>query len=105
MPFNPNLDNSISLEDAAKITANFRQAFPTAVIANAYGKRQMQELLEQENCEGFRIYNGIDDEGSQQLIIVGVDASGNDLYEGVLIDHTQPCPSICSTANVLNTNT
>lgn len=105
MPFNPNLDNSISLEDAAKITANFRQAFPTAVIANAYGKRQMQELLEQENCEGFRIYNGIDDEGSQQLIIVGVDASGNDLYEGVLIDRTQPCPSICSTANVLNTNT
>ena len=105
MPFNPNIDNSISLEDAAKITANFRQAFPSAVIANAYGKRLMMALLAQEDCAGFRIYNGLDGEGAQQLILVAVDANGNDLYQGVLMDQTQPCPNVCSTANPLNTNT
>jgi hypothetical protein len=105
MPFNPNIDNSISLEDAAKITANFRQAFPSAVMANAYGKRLMIDLLAQEDCAGFRIYNGLDAEGKQQFILVAVDASGNDLYEGILMDNTQPCPSFCSTTNPLNTNT
>jgi hypothetical protein len=105
MPFNPNTDNSISLEDAAVLTANFRQAFPSAVTANAYGKSQMLALLEQQNCAGFRIYNGIDEVGAQQLIIVAVDADGNDLYRGVLLDRSQPCPSICSTENPLNTNT
>ena len=105
MPFNPNTDNSISLDDAAVLTANFRQSFPTAVIANAYGKRQMLALLEQADCAGFRIYNGLDGRGAQQLVIVAVDADGNDLYRGVLIDHTQPCPHVCSTENPLNTNT
>lgn len=105
MPFNPNFDNLISLEDASKLTANFRQAFPSAVKANAYGKRLMQQLLEQENCDGFRIYNGLDDEGSQQLVIVAVDQNGNDLYDGILLDRAQPCPTICSSENPLNSNT
>lgn len=105
MAFNPDIDNTISLEEAAQFTANFRQAFPNAIKANAYGKRYMIELLEQEDCEGFRIYNGIDEKGDQQLIIVGVDHRGDDLFRGVLLDKTQPCPTICSEENPLNTNT
>lgn len=105
MPFNPNANQLISLEDAAKLTANFRQANPTAIIANAYNKRQMQDLLAQDNCAGFRVYNGLDEEGAQQLVFVAVDENGDDLYEGILIDKSQPCPTVCSGANPLNTNT
>ena len=105
MPFNPNANQTISLEEAASLTANFREQFPNAIFANAYGKSQMLELLEQRNCEGFRIYNGLDVDGVQQLIIVAVDINGNDLYRGCLLDKSQPCPTICSSANPLNTNT
>lgn len=105
MAFNPDIDNSISLEDAAQYTANFRQAFPNATTANAYGKGLMLELLEQRNCAGFRIYNGIDEKGDQQLVLVGVDIHGNDLYRGVLLDRSQPCPNVCSEENPLNKNT
>jgi hypothetical protein len=105
MPFNPNANNVISLEEASVLTSNFRQEFPDSIKANAYGKRDMQVLLAQQDCVGFRIYNGIDEKGDQQLVIVGVDENGNDLYEGVLLDTAQPCPTICSSENPLNTNT
>jgi hypothetical protein len=105
MPFNPNANNVISLEEASALTANFRQEFPDSIKANAYGKRDMQTLLSQQNCVGFRIYNGLDEKGDQQLVIVGVDSNGDDLYEGVLLDTAQPCPTICSSENPLNANT
>jgi hypothetical protein len=105
MPFNPNSNHVISLEEASVLTANFRKKFPDSIKANAYGKRDMQVLLAQQNCVGFRIYNGIDEKGNQQLVIVGVDENGNDLYEGVLLDRSQPCPNVCSDENPLNKNT
>jgi hypothetical protein len=105
MTFNPNVNNLIELEAAAELTANFRRIFPNAITANAYGKRDMLSLLAQDDCEGFRIYNGIDDLGAQQLVIVAVDGDGNDLHRGILLDNSQPCPSVCSSANPLNTTT
>jgi len=102
MPFDPNADNLIQLSDASVFTSNYRTKFPNTVTANAYGKKQMQDLLDQADCEGFRIYNGLSNDGDQVLVIVGVDKSGNDLYEGILIDRSQPCPSVCSTDNPLN---
>jgi hypothetical protein len=105
MPFDPNANQLISLENASVLTANFRQKFPDSITANAYNKKQMLLLLNQTNCEGFRVYNGIDALGVQQLVIVGVDANGDDLFRGILIDQAQPCPTVCSSPNVLNSNT
>ena len=105
MSFDPNANQLISLEDASKLTAAFRKSFPNAIQANAYGKSQMKDLLNQTNCEGFRIYNGLDSQGIQQLVIVAVDANGDDLFRGFLVDKSQPCPSLCSQTNPLNTNT
>lgn len=103
--FDPNYDNTISLNDAAKLTKKFRDDFPGAIKANAYNKSQMLDLLNQEGCKGFRIYNGLSVTGVQQMVIVGVDVDGNDLVDGMLLDHSQPCPEICSNANALNSNT
>lgn len=44
MPFNPNEDQLISLEEASELTANFRAKFPNALLANAYNKHQMIQL-------------------------------------------------------------
>ena len=37
----------------------------------------------------------LDENGKQQLIIVGVDSNENDLYEGVIADRSIPCPPFC----------
>ena len=105
MPFDPNADNLISLETAAQLTAEYRTKFPDDTLAHAFTKVQMQNLLKQANCDGFRIYYGLDGSGNKELVIVAVDRYGNDLYEGMLLDNSQPCPAICSTANPLNTTT
>lgn len=105
MPFNPNADNIISLETAAQLTAAYRSKFPDDTKGHAFTKVQMQNLLKQPNCDGFRIYYGLDEDGNKELVIVAVDRYGNDLYEGMLLDNSQPCPTVCSTDNPLNTNT
>jgi hypothetical protein len=103
MPFDPSINHIINLTDASKLTANYRLNSPGQTLAHAFGRRQMLDLLIQNNCEGFRIYYGIDQLGEKQLVIVGVDINGNDLYEGILLDLSQLCPSVCSSNNPLNT--
>jgi hypothetical protein len=43
----------------------------------------------------------LDENGKQQLIIVGVDSNENDLYEGVIAEKSYPCPSFCPTNSPL----
>ena len=38
------------------------------------------------------------------ILIVGVNADGNDLYEGNLMELSVICPPFCSTNNPLNSN-
>jgi hypothetical protein len=37
----------------------------------------------------------LDENGKQQLIIVGVDGNENGLYEGVIAERSKTCPSYC----------
>jgi hypothetical protein len=55
--------------------------------------------LKQNNFTGC--YYALDENGKQQLIIVGVDGNENDLYEGVIAEKSYPCPSFCPTNSPL----
>lgn len=105
MPFTGNEDHAITLAEAAALTAAYRDTVPTtATIAHYFGKDAILELLAQENAVGLRIYYGIDTAtGEKKLVITGVDADENDLYQGLLLDKSLPCPETCSSANPLNT--
>lgn len=103
MPFDPSINQIIDLTDASKLTANYRLNSPGQTLGHAFGRRQMLDLLNQNNCEGFRIYYGLNETGEKQLVITGIDINGNDLYEGLLLDRSQICPSVCSSSNPLNT--
>ncbi len=43
----------------------------------------------------------LDENGKQQLIIVGVDSNENDLYEGVIAERSVICPPRCLTNSPL----
>lgn len=103
MSFTGNENHDIPLATAAQWTKNYRDVNPsTAIIAHYFGKQAISQVLAQTNCVGIRSYYAINADGVKELIIVGVDANGNDLYEGMILDRSFKCPQACSTSNPLN---
>lgn len=90
----------ISETEAAEFTANYRSANPGARKALFFGSDRLNELLV-VGVIGIRIYYGIDNAGAPELVLVGVDASGNDVLKRIL-DRGAPCPTECGTPNELN---
>jgi len=103
MPFTGKEDHSITLQEAAKLTGNYRtKAEKGAKKGGFFGKDILQKILDQESCVGIRIYFGEADNGTSEPILVGVDAMENDLIGGLLAERYVPCPPFCGEKNVLN---
>lgn len=103
MNFTGDENHAITLEEASALTARYR-ATANAGDAKAeyFGKQSLISLLSQNACVGVRIYYGVDADNVKKLVLVGVDAEGNDLYEGDLMERGVLCPPICSADNPLN---
>ena len=105
MSYTGNENHSVTLSEAAEMTANFRAtAAADATIAHMFGKQAISDILAQANCVGIRIYYAINDDDEKQLVICGVLANGNDIYEGLLADRSFLCPTACSDENPLNSD-
>lgn len=102
MSFTGDEDHTISLDQAAAWTKNYRDKNPKEVQGHFFGRTAIKNILAQADCVGIRIYYALDDNGQKQLILVGVTADENDLYKGVLAERSRPCPPICGTKNPLN---
>ncbi|MDX5422433.1 MAG: hypothetical protein LPK07_12465 [Hymenobacteraceae bacterium] len=96
--YNGSEGEEVSLKEAAAWTRNYRsqQADKAATVkAHFFGQEILQKILSQEKCVGMRMYYGLDGTGGKQLILVGVDADGNDLEDGVIADRSKVCPPDC----------
>ena len=102
MPNTVNHSHDISLQDAAQLTKNYRDAHPGAVIAQRFEKSAIADIINQEGCVSIRIYYAQTSGGAPQLVITGVDCNNNDMYTGKLVEYGHPCPSDCSSSNPLN---
>ncbi len=102
MSVTPNSGTVISLVEAQALVNKFRSKFPNEIKASFAGKNKVNLILEQPDCIGIRIYNGYDQAlGRFAPVIVGVDASGKDMTNGVIIDRLDPCPSVCDPTSPL----
>ena len=103
MGFTGNEDHSITLEDAAKLTANYRKnSVVNAIKGGYFGKTAIKNIIDQEGCVGIRIYYGQGSDGKPCFVLVGTDASENDMTSGLLAERDVPCPPFCGDENVLN---
>jgi hypothetical protein len=102
MAFNGSEGEAISLNEAATMTSAYRSANPNATRGHFAGSSILNNILTQSGCVGIRTYYGIDSSGQKQLVMVGVDASGNDMTSGIIADRLIACPQLCSTSNPLN---
>lgn len=57
-------------------------------------------IMSQPGTVDIRVYMGIKDDGVPTLLVVGVDANGNDMIDAGkgchIYDYSEPCPSSCS---------
>jgi hypothetical protein len=64
--------------------------------------KAVQDLLAQAGCVGVRIYHGRNQDGTNAMVLVGVDAKGNDMSGGTLLEQHFPCPPFCPDPDGLN---
>ncbi len=98
---------AIPLATAAIWTKNWRER---KVIQDINGyfipMGDITEAMLEIGITNMRGYLGIDGEGENHLLIVGVNSEGNDMIDEengqFVYDHTKPCPQQCGNGNVLN---
>src|SRR3989338_254636 len=100
MAFNGTEGGLISLDTASQMTKAYRDANHGGRIAHFFGRDILEEILAQEECMGIRMYYGINEDGDRELILVGANASENDLLD-LVADVSSPCPNLCSSPNKL----
>lgn len=100
MAFDGNEGAPISVSRGAELTKNYRSANPGARKGHFFGREILLQILAQEDCMGIRMYYGQDADGQKELVIVGADASENDMLN-LVADISSPCPP-CGGLNALN---
>lgn len=65
--------------------------FPKAYLLH---RKEIEKLLSEPNVENIRVYFGMDDQLNNHLMMVGVDAKGNDILNNVY-NLALPCPPFC----------
>ncbi len=102
MAFTGEEDHGMSLEEAAKLTANYRQSVSAGtMLGGFFGKTALSNILNQAGCVGIRIYNGQFKDGAATYVLVGVDAAGEDLESGKIAEIVIPCPPNCPVSSTL----
>jgi hypothetical protein len=94
--------SEITLREGAAMTASFRQSHPNLTKALYFSRDVYEAILEQDDCEGIRIYNAINENGVLTHVLVGVDKFGNDLLPGKVYDYAIPSPPATPLSNPLN---
>jgi len=99
--------NTITLETAQAWAQKWRDTPGATVKAHLIPQIDITQLMNEKDVVDIRAYIGIDDNGENKLMLVGVDANGNDLIddanEQYIYDFTKPCPTTCNVTSPLYT--
>lgn len=97
MTINKNSSEIITEQQAIDFTHAFQENNPNAIKAFFAGSNKINQILEQDDCIGIRIYNGYNNDTQENnLVLVGVDRTGEDITSGVILEYLIPCPKHCA---------
>ncbi|MCB2377679.1 hypothetical protein LGH70_08810 [Hymenobacter sp. BT635] len=105
--FDGNEGTIVNQTTAAGMTHNYRECpDDTKPVYNAqfFGALKLKALMDDcgDDFMGLRIYNGIDESGNPTLVLVGVKADQNDMYERIMLASGPRCPNCCDSSSPLN---
>lgn len=88
-------NHRITLEEAVTIVGLHGERHPDTIHAGMFHRAIFDQILAQTGSAGIRVYYAERINGDPTLVLVGVDAKGNDLDKGIIGDYSSPCPSYC----------
>jgi hypothetical protein len=122
MSLYPEIDHFIPLSQAVDMTTLYRenkegilasqyQNTNILPICESFNRSIFDTILAQQNCEGIRLYFGMDQNLNVRMIIVGVNGDNEDMVPEVNSIETEDdnigedgirCPTNCPPPSVLN---
>ena len=101
--FNGDEGEFITTQEAKDMIDRYLKNKPEGTVKAIFlGKNKIDQILSQSGCVGLRVYLGLDENGAQQLIMVGADTNMDDQTSGLVLDRGQPCPFDCPTGSSLH---
>lgn len=104
--------HTISVLDAAALTARWRRSHPDAMRAARFDRIAFDRLLSRPGGAGIRIYLGMQSGGEWTYVMVATDQDGKDILGEVgdetgnagtgVEEQAWPCPPDCDCTSPLN---
>jgi hypothetical protein len=94
-----NADHHVDLVTALRFINNRKSSLTSstaAVKGGFFARSAFDKILAQSGVVGIRYYYAQTDEGNPTLVLVGVDATGQDIQTGSIMERTFPCPPYCN---------
>ena len=95
----------ITFEEGAALTQRYRDSMqPSQIKGGFISKEDLIALLNQNDCNGMRVYFGLNENNVQELVFAAVDGVGNDIIgeNKLCIGNVSKCPPNCGASNILN---
>lgn len=99
LAFDHTRDHLISEKEAASLVQNFRmKSRADDHHASAFNRSAFEKLLAQPGAQGIRIYRAQHADGSPTMVMVAVDAAGEDIQgpSAMYMQNTTDCPPFCA---------
>ena len=89
-------DHSISRAEAKSIIANYQATIARFnVKGGAFSSSAVLSILNQPGCVALRYYHALKPTGEFTIVLVGEDANGKALSDGMLAENPWYCPPVC----------
>lgn len=99
----PKHDHQVPADSAKKYIKNLeKDAMAMKVKGGMFSREAFDKILAQKNVVGIRYYYAKMDDGTPTLILVGVDDTGKDMTNGMIMERISPCPPYCDETSSLN---
>jgi hypothetical protein len=97
-----NEDHQVDLVTAVRFINNHKSNLKApSTKGGFFGRNAFEKILAQPGVIGIRYYYAQKDAGTSTLVLVGVDAKGQDMQTGLIMERSLDCPTWCSNASEL----
>jgi hypothetical protein len=102
-----NANHQINLGDAIRLIRNRTSNLKASSLATPdkkggfFARYAFEKILAQPGVVGIRYYYAQNDDGTPTVVLVGVDAKGQDMLTGAIMERSLDCPPWCQSGSVL----
>ena len=93
-----NEDHQVDLVTAVRLIKKHKsnlKAVPADIKGGLFARSAFDKILAQPGVAGIRYYYAQKDDGNPTLVLVGVDAKGQDMQTGLIMERSIDCPPWC----------